>query len=228
MATLALTGIAYFLIADAALYFLNPGYELIRASAGDYDVKSLGLLAASAFWGLGLGSLALTIGLYQGASRSRRSWMGLLLLGIWGIGMFIAGVFPASDGGSTVTHMTTVRLAGMFPVQVEANPDTAFGWIHLLDMLGSFLLLSIAAVRLSWQFKQDENWHPIYRMELILAVVMCVASILFWPALLFPGLSGYTGLGPVIFMRLGLVIGILWLLVAATRLRFVLTRPISE
>jgi hypothetical protein len=124
--------------------------------------------------------------------------------------------------------MTTVRLAGIFPVEVQANPDTAFGWIHALDVILSFCLLSIAGVLLSLRFKQDENWRPVHRIELTLAFVTCAASILFCITLLLPMLSGYAVFGPVTFIMLGLAIGIVWLLVAAIRLRVVRARPISE
>jgi hypothetical protein len=46
----AFIGVAYFLITDIALYLLNPGYELIRASAGDYHVGPYRPLIASAFF----------------------------------------------------------------------------------------------------------------------------------------------------------------------------------
>jgi len=107
---------------------------------------------------------------------------------MWGVGMLIAGIFPASSAGSTVPHITTVRLAGIFPVEVEAYPDTRFGWIHLLVMLGSFLVLILAAILLSWRFKQDEKWRPFHRWALIVALMMLAASLLFISTLFFPAL----------------------------------------
>jgi len=224
--TIALIGIAYFLVADIALYLLNPGYELILASAGDYDVGSYGLLAASAFFGLGLGSLALVIGLYQGVSPSGRSWIGLLLLGIWGVGMLIAAIFPASNAGSTVPHITTVRIAGIFPVDVEAYPDTRFGWIHLFAMLCSFFSLTLATILLSWRFKQDEKWRSFHRLALILALGMLAASFLFF--LPFSLWLAYTAFNRGIFIVAGLVTGLIWLFLTAARLRLVVARSISN
>lgn len=57
----AVIAIVYFLIADAILYVLKHGYELFMASGGGRNVEPYGLLVASAFFGLGLGSLALLI-----------------------------------------------------------------------------------------------------------------------------------------------------------------------
>src|SRR5215210_4785452 len=105
-ATVALIGFTYFVIAVVVLYFLNPAYDLISSFKGNYDLGSYEFLIASTFFGLGWGSLALVLGLYQGMSQSMGSWFGLLLLGIWSVGIFIAGIFPANEGGSTVPHIT--------------------------------------------------------------------------------------------------------------------------
>jgi hypothetical protein len=171
-ATIALIAFAYFVIAVTALYFLNPAYSLIRSFTGNYDLGAYELLIASTFFSLGLGSLALVIGLCQGMAQSARSWIGLLLLGIWGVGMLMAGIFPADDGGSTVPHMTTVLLAGIFHVEVQATPETVFSFIHIIAILGSLFSLSLAAIVLSWRFKHEEKWRSIYRFSLILALVM--------------------------------------------------------
>ena len=218
-ATIALIAFAYFVIAVTALYFLNPAYSLIRSFAGYYDLGAYEFLIASTFFSLGLGSLALVIGLYQGMAQSARSWIGLLLLGIWGVGMLMSGIFPANDGGSTVPHMTTVLLAGIFPVEVQATPETVFSFIHIIAILGSLFSLSLAAIVLSWRFKHEEKWHPIYKSALILAVVMIAVSILFCSVLLYPALVGYSGLiNPIILVVIGIVVGLFWLSLIAGRL----------
>ena len=179
-ATIALVGFAYFVIAVVALYFLNPAYDLISSFEGNYNFASYEFLVASTFFGLGLGSLALIIGLYQEMSRSAESRIGLLLLGIWSMGILIAGVFPANEGGSTVPHMTTVFIAGIFPVEAEAYPETTFSFIHILAILGSFFSLSLAAILLSWRFKHEEKWRSIRDFSSILALAMIVSSFSTW------------------------------------------------
>ena len=89
LGTIALVGIAYFLISVAALHFLRPDVNPLRQGIGDYALGPYGLLMTSAFLGLGLGSLALGIGLYQGVSPPGRSWLGLALLGVFGVGALI-------------------------------------------------------------------------------------------------------------------------------------------
>ena len=74
IATFAIVGIAYFLIAVIALHFLRPDYYPIRRLVSEYAVGPYAFLMTSAFFGLSLGSLALVIGLYQAVSRTWRSW----------------------------------------------------------------------------------------------------------------------------------------------------------
>ena len=227
-ASVAIIAFVYFLIVVTALYFLNPSYNLSISFTGNYDLGSYEFLIASTFFSLGLGSLALGFGLYQGMTQSARSGTGLLLLSIWGVGMLMAGIFPANEGGSTVPHMTTVLIAGLFPVEVESYPETTFSFIHIFALLLSFLILTLATILLSRRFKQDDKWRPIHPTALILAVVMCVASILFLLTLPFPSLLGYTSYGPVVFIIIGLVIGIIWLLLVVARLYFLVNRLVSK
>ena len=221
--TIALFGFAYFVIVVVTLYFLNPAYDLFRSFEGNYDLGSYEFLVASTFFGLGLGSLALVIGLYQGMSRSVGSWIGLLLLGIWSVGILIAGIFPANEGGSTVPHMTTILIAGIFPVEVEAYPETTFSFIHILAILGAFFSLTIAAILLSWRFKREERWRSTYRFSLPLALVMIAASILVFQAIILGFHTEFHGFS----LKLLTFTSLFWLFLIATRLRFVVIMPVS-
>lgn len=221
-ATIALVGIAYFLIVDAALYVMNSRYELlVVAFGGGRSVGPYGVLAVSAFFGLGVGSLALVIGLYRGARRRWLTWIGLLLLAFWGAGMLIAGIFPADEPGSTVCHITTVRIAGIFPVDAEGCPETQYGFIHLFAILFAFLALTLAAVVLSWDFRRDEKWHGVRQWVLALALVMMIACIVFVREVLYPSNRVFDSISPGAFILAGLAAGLLWLLLMAARLRLI-------
>jgi hypothetical protein len=230
-ATIFIIAFAYFLIVVTTLYFLNPSYSLYRSFAGDYDLGSYEFLIASTFFSLGFGALALVIGLYRGITQSARSWTGLILVGIWGVGMLLAGTFPANEPGSTVTHMTTVLIAGFFPVAVQATPETLFSWLHIFAILGSLFSLSLAAILLSRRFKQDENWHPIHRPASLLAVLMLASLILFFFLPFFTTRPLYSrfyeffsNYNQLTMIYMGTVIGLLWLLLIAVRLQFIVVR----
>lgn len=234
-ASVTIIAFAYFLMVVTALYFLNPSYSLFRSFAGTYELGSYEFLIASTFFSLGLGALALVIGLYRGITQSARSRRGLILLGIWGVGMLLAGIFPANEPGSTVTHMTTVLIAGIFPVEVQATPETLFSWLHIFAILGSLFSLSLAAFYLSRRFKQDDNWQPIQRLAFLLALLMLASSILFFLRGFFYTLPLYSRLydlgissDQVHIIFVGTVIGLLWLFLVAVRLQFIVVRTITK
>ena len=198
--TIALIGFAYFVIAVVTLYFLNPAYDLISSFEGNYDLGSYEFLVASTFFGLGLGSLALVIGLYQGMSRSVGSWIGLLLLGIWSVGILIAGIFPANEG------------------------ETTFSFIHILAILGALFSLTLAAIVLSWRFKREERWRSTYRFSLTLALAMIAASILLFQAIFLYFHTEFYGFS----LKFLTFSSLFWLFLIATRLRFVVVKSVSK
>jgi len=199
IATIAVVGIAYFLIAVVALHFLRPDYDPVSRFVSEYAVGSYGLLMTSAFFGLSLGSLALVIGLSQGVPRSGRSWIGLVLLGIWGVGVLIAGIFPTDLRGA---------------------PETISGNIHNLASLLSFLSLIAATILLSRRFKQDERWRPFHRSSLILSLVILATFIGFF----LTGGTEFVGFSQRIFI----VAFLIWLLLTAARLRLVTIGSVSK
>ena len=199
IAAIAIVGISYFLTTVIALHFLRPDYDSVSRFVSEYAVGSYGFLMTSAFFGLSLGSLALVIGLYQGVSRSARSWIGLILLGIWGVAILIAGIFPTALKGA---------------------PATTSDNIHSLASLVSFLSLIPATILLSRRFKQDEKWRPFHRSALILSLVILGTFIGFF--LTFE--TEFAGLTQRIFIATFLI----WLLLAATRLRFIALASFSK
>jgi hypothetical protein len=225
----ALISFVYFVIVVLTLYFLNPAYSLLNSLAGDNNLSPYEFLTATTFFSLGLGSLALAVGLHQHLFHSVRSVVGRIFLNAYGVGMLAAGVFPTNEGGSTVPHVTTAQIAGIFPVQVNAVPETTFSFIHIFAIIGSLFSLSLAALLLSWLFKQHEKWHPIHKPALILAVVMITVSILFCSVLLYPTLIGYSSLiNPIILVVIGIVVGLFWLSLIAGRLHFISVQTNSE
>lgn len=218
--TIAIISFAYFVIAVIALNWLNPSYGLAVSIFGGYDLGSYEFLIASTFFALGIGSLALGVELAEALVPSLRSWLGLLLLGLWGVGIFVAGIFPANEGGSTVSHMTTVFMAGLFPVEVEAHPETQYGFIHLFTILGSFFILALASILLSWKLKQYEKWRSFPSISMLLALLMLALAVFFMITLRYPFLLGYTTFDPGFFVVIGFQLGTLWLIITTVWLRF--------
>lgn len=103
LTTLALIGIAYFVIVIVTLHFLRTDLNPISRSTSEYAVGPYGFLMTTAFLSMSVASLSLVIGLYKGMPQSARSRIGLILLGIWGVGVLVAMSFPINPEGSRQT-----------------------------------------------------------------------------------------------------------------------------
>ena len=199
MATLAIASIAYFIFALVALHFLRPDYNPISRFVSEYAVGPYGFLMTSASVALSLGSLALVSGLHQGVAWPARSRLGLVLLGIWSVGVLVAGIFRAD---------------------LQGAPETTMGRIHELASGLSFLSLILATLLLSWRFKQDAQWSCFHQPALMLSLMILVALI----ALFLFNSTRFAGLSQRIFVITLLV----WLLRTAAYLRHVANQCISK
>jgi hypothetical protein len=94
LALLTIVGIADFLLNVAALHFVRPDVNPVLEPMSNYAVGPYGFLFTAADIGLGLAALALTFGLYLSIAPPGRSYVGLFLLGLYGVSVLLAGMFP--------------------------------------------------------------------------------------------------------------------------------------
>src|SRR5918995_2770392 len=141
LALLAIVGIADFLLNLALLHFLRPDVNPVLDPISNYAVGPYGFLFTAADIGLGLAALALTFGLYLSISPPGRSYVGLLLLGLYGVSVLLSGIFPIDVGGGATT----------------------FGTIHNIVGNISFIGFPIAVILLSLGMGKDERWRSFRR-----------------------------------------------------------------
>jgi len=196
IATVAIVGVAYFVVIIVVLHFLRADLNPIRRPTSEYAVGPYGFLMTSAFFSMSLASFALVIGLHQGISQRARSQVGLGLLGIWGVGVLIAMSFP---------------------IDVEGAPQTISGTIHRINGPLAFLSLTAGTILVSRRFKQDERWRPLHRTALVLSLVMVAAFIATFVNIATG--AGFAGLCQRIFLAAFAT----WFLLTATRLRSIAT-----
>ena len=177
LTTLALTGIAYFMAVIVTLHFLRPDLNPISRPTSEYAVGPYGFLMTTAFLSMSVASLSLAIGLYKGMPKSTRSRIGLILLGIWGVGVLVAMSFP---------------------INPEGTRPTITGIIHRINGPLTFLSLTIGTMLVSKSFKRDKNWRVIYRPALSLSVVMLVMFIITGVNMATD--SGFEGLSQRVFL----------------------------
>ena len=191
-ATVTMVGAAYFALIIIALHFIRSDLNPISWPTSAYAVGPNSFLMTSAFFSMGLASFALVVALHRALPGQARSRIGLVLLGAWAIGVLIAMIFPMDADGA---------------------PETLSGMIHQSTGPLTFLTLTLGMILLSWRFRQDAKWRPLYRTALALSLVMLVAFLATFIG--FVTGAGFLGLT----QRIALATAVTWMLLTAVHLR---------
>jgi hypothetical membrane protein len=190
LALLTIVGIAVYLVNLAALHFLRPDVNPMLDPVSTYAVGPYGFLFTAADIGGGLAALALTLGLYLSIAPPGRSYVGLFLLGLYGV---------------------SVLLAGIFPIDVDGEATT-IGTIHNIVGNISFFGFPIAVILLSLGMGKDERWRSFRRPALALSMVIVLTVIL-------TIVGSYLGIGYGVTQRIFNVAVLVWMLLVALHLR---------
>ena len=197
IAMMVIAGVLYFAVIIVALHFLRPDLDPISRPTSEYAVGRYGYLMSTAFFSMSLAAFILVVGLYQGITLAARSLIGLVFLGLWGIGVLIAMIFPMDAEGALPT------LSGM---------------IHQVAAPFTFLSVTLGISLVSRRLKLDDQWRPFYRPALFLSPIVWLGFA--GTFLSFITQSGFMGLA----QRITLATIVTWMLLAAFRLRSVAAR----
>lgn len=167
---LALLGIASFTLAVVALHFLRTDHDPTQRFISEYAVGPYGALMTAAFCALGSGSAALILGLVVGVGHEGTSIGGLVLLGIWSLGVFLAAAFP---------------------IDVFVGLRTIAGAIHGFSALVAFCSLVAAVIAFSRRLKLDDSWRSSGRVLGAFAI-LCPGAFAFYFAGSSMGIVGLT------------------------------------
>jgi len=190
LALLTIGGIATFLFNLTALHFLRPDVNPVLEPMSNYAVGPYGFLFTAADIGSALAALALMVGLYLGIAPPGRSYVGLFLLGLYGVSELLAGIFPIDVGAEATT----------------------VGAIHNIVGNIAFFAFPVGVILLSLGMGKDERWRSLRLPALALASVIVLTVIL--------TMVGFNvGIGFGVTQRLSNVAVILWMLVVALHLR---------
>jgi hypothetical protein len=192
LALLAIVGIVDFLLNIATLHFVRPDVNPLLEPLSNYAVGPYGFLFTAADIGGGLAALALTFGLYLDIAPPGRSYVGLFLLGLYGVSVLLAGIFPIDVGGEA----------------------TMVGTIH--NIVGNILFFAfpVGVILLSLGMGKDERWRSFRRPALVVSLLVVLTVIL--------TMVGFNlGIGFGVTQRLANVTALAWMLLAALHLRSV-------
>ena len=148
LALVGIIGTVYFIVALTAMHFLRPD-DIVRygTNIGFYSVGPYGSIFVAAFVALGLAGLALALGLRRAVAPSRSLRAGSVLIGLFGIGWIVGGIFRDAPD-----------VASLEPIlQEKISPASTM--VHGLGAFGGLFLLMAGMLILSRAFKRDERWR---------------------------------------------------------------------
>ncbi len=94
LADVATVGPVLYVAGITAMHPLKPTYLVHYGNTmSAYSVGAYGSVSVAAFVSLGAGAIALALGLPRALAPSRRSLVGSVLVGLFGIGFVLAGIF---------------------------------------------------------------------------------------------------------------------------------------
>jgi hypothetical protein len=152
---LTATGIAWFVLAAAALHALRPDLDAIDSQMSLYLIGAWGPLLQSAYAALGVAMIGLAVALHRVMSPDSRSAAPVLMFVCAGVSL-------------TVTAYAWMDLPG-----ADASLE---GLIHGMSAQGAFLFATTAIVLQALRFRLDPAWRGHVRWLLPWAVA-CFAAI---------------------------------------------------
>ena len=156
LALLAIGGNVYYLSSVVAAHLLRPDVHPVSEPVSYYAVGPYGFFIGLAIFALGVGSLALTLGLHLGIAPPGRSRVGLLLLALYGVGQLVVALFS---------------------IDAESAKTTT-GIVHNIAGNISFFCFPPAVILLSMGMGKDKRWRSLKRPALALSLVVLVEAIL--------------------------------------------------
>lgn len=192
--------ILVFLIEDAT----RPGYSPWRDYVSSLDLSNQGWEQIANFLVCGVLALGFAIGLRRVLRAGKGALFGPILLGIYSLGLIVAGLF--------VTDPTLGYPPGAPPVH------TAHGTVHGLAGLVVFTSLPAACFVLARRFAGDPAWRgwALYSVVIGLLVLVCFVAMMVTSVLDGRGILPNSPTG--LLERMAIIAGWTWLALFAWRL----------
>jgi hypothetical membrane protein len=165
LAAVAIVGLAFF-AATALLLPLISEYSLTADYISELVLGRYGYLQTAAFFAAGLGTLALAVGVREATNGSWGTRLGSALVGLYGVGLILAGILPADEIG---------------PAGRVVSP-TSVGTMHSVVSALAFVFVIAGMFVLSRTFKRDARWQAVWPWSLVLALATLIGVIVASPS----------------------------------------------
>lgn len=195
----------------------RPGYNPVQTQVSYLALSNQGWEQIANFLVSGLLCIAFAVGLRRIWSSGRASVWGPILIGLFELGLIIAGVFVADPGDG-------------YPLGAPLNgsPLTLHGWVHGINGLLLFnVVLPIACFVLARRFAanpQSRRWATYSRLIAVLILVLSILATIGMPFAYRAGFPVVDGL----IQRVLILMGWGWISLTAWRLLREANRATSD
>lgn len=184
----------------------RPGYSAWRNYVSSLSLSDQGWMQIANFLVFGLLSLCFAVGLRQVLRSGRGSIWGPLLLGLFGLGLIVAGLFVTDPS------------LGYPPGAHGDGPQTLHGTVHGLAGLIVFSSLAAASFVLARRFAGDPNWKGWAPYSIITGVLVVVFFIASNVASVLDARGILPGAPTGLLQRISIFVGWGWIALFAIRL----------
>lgn len=203
-ATVSIACSVFFFVAVILSHLIRTDLRPTTHFLSEYALGTNGFVMTAAFAVLGIGNLALTLGLWPSITAARHARVGVVLLGIGGIALLLVAIFPAE-------------------IEPDMSALSLSGQVHDVAALIFFVATVVGSILIALGFRRELQWQSHAGSEMTLALLAAVALLAF--LVIYPLQTGENPAVPVfadiveISQRVLMLCIWLWLLVTALRLR---------
>lgn len=188
--------VVFDMVALVLLHVLQPGIDPLRRAMSNYVLGPYGFLMTLVVLSAPVMMASLATGLHRSLAKPLvRSRLRMIPMGVAGLGFVLLAIYAKSSTVSDDIVTTADRIHA-----VAGFIGTL--WVHVVMLLYSV------------RFRTDARWQPFARHSMLLAVAALITFALLFiivPALALPAAG--------LMQRLNVFLILLWLFLAALRLR---------
>src|SRR5712691_9314638 len=184
----------------------RPGYSAWHNYGSSLSLSEQGWMQIANFLVCGLLTLCFAIGLRQVFPTGRSSVWGPMLLGVFAVGLIVAGLFVTDPS------------LGYPPGTQSSGPQTLHGTIHGVAGLIVFSSVTIASFVMARRFAGDPNWKGWALYSLVTGVLVAVFFLAATVVSALDERGVLPGSPTGLFQRIAIIVGWGWIALLAIRL----------
>jgi hypothetical protein len=193
----------------------RPGYSAWHNFVSSLSLSDQGWMQITNFLVCGLLTFCFAVGLRQAFRTGKGSVWGPILLGIFSLGLIVAGLFVTDPG------------LGYPPGTHGSGSQTLHGTIHGVAGLITFSSVAAASFVMARRFAGDPNWKGWTPYSIATGILVAVLFIAFTTASALDESGVFPGAPVGLLQRIAIIAGWGWIALLAMRLLGKMQSPLS-